>query len=101
MVYVVITSWWPLNKGQEVSDVYNKQVQELGTQDFIKSTPMWMKPCKKGLKSVTYNEIEEGKLEEAIQWLGTFMAGFSTIDGYGYKYDIMLSQQEALAAQQG
>ena len=101
MVYIVITSWWPLNKAQEISDIYNKQIQEMGTSDSIKSTAMWLKPDKKGGKTVAYNEIEEGKLEEALTWLNNFMQGFWVIDGYGYEYDFMLSQQETLAAQQG
>ena len=100
MVYVVITAWWPLNKGQESAEVYNKQLQDLGPNDFIKSNPMWMAPCKKGFKSVTYHEIEQGKLEEALLYLTNFMSGFNIIEGYGYKFDLMVSQQEMLAAQQ-
>lgn len=100
MVYIVITAWWPLNKSQEVTEIYNKQTQEMGTVDFIKSAQMWMKPCRKGGKSVTYNEIEEGKLEEAVTWLNTFMSAFWVIDGYGYEFDLMASQQELVAAQQ-
>jgi hypothetical protein len=61
---------------------------------------MWMAPCKKGMKSVTYNEIEQGKLDEALIYLANFMAGFNVIEGYGYKFDIMVSQQEMIAAQQ-
>ena len=68
--------------------------------DFIKSNAMWLKPCKTGIESVTYNEIEEGKLEQAINWLYTFMGAFAVIDGYGYEFDLMASQQELLAAQQ-
>ena len=101
MVYIVVTAWWPLNKAQEVTDIYNKQIQEMGPTDFIKSAQTWLKPSKKGGISVTYNEIEEGKLDEALTWFNNFMLGFWVIDGYGYKYDLMLSQQEVLAAQQG
>lgn len=101
MVYVVITSWWPLSKMQEVTDVYNKQLQELGTPDFLKSAQLWGKPSKKGAKAVTFNEIEEGKLEEALQHLGNFMSGFVSVEGYTYKLDLWYSQAEMLAAQQG
>ena len=100
MVYIVIKAWWPLIKNQEVNEIYNKQIQEMGTVDFIKSNAMWLKPCKTGIESVTYNEIEEGKLEEAINWLYTFMGAFAVIDAYGYEFDLMASQQELLAAQQ-
>ncbi|MHA2123345.1 MAG: hypothetical protein ACW990_19275, partial [Promethearchaeota archaeon] len=85
---------------QESTEVYNKQLQDLGAADFIKSNQMWMAPRKKGMKSVTYNEIEQGKLEEALAYLANFMGGFNVIEGYGYKFDIMVSQQEMLAAQQ-
>ncbi|MFX1344610.1 MAG: hypothetical protein ACFFAI_05860 [Promethearchaeota archaeon] len=100
MVYVVITAWWPFTKQQEVSDAYNKQIQESGGSDAIKSTPMWLKPCKKGWKSVTYNEIEQGKLEEALTYLSTFMTAFGSIEGYGFKFDLMVSQQEVIASTQ-
>ena len=100
MVYVVITAWYPLNKAQQVNEIYNKQIQEMGSSGFIKSTPMWIKPCKTGMKTVTYNEIEEGKLEEAITWLLRFMGPFGVVDGYGYDFDLMASQQELIAATQ-
>ncbi|MHA2400973.1 MAG: hypothetical protein ACXADU_19060 [Promethearchaeota archaeon] len=101
MVYVVITAWWPLDKQQDVSNAYNKQLQDQPTPDYIKSAQMWLKPCKKGWKSVTYNEVEQGKLEEGLLYLATFMNAFISIKGYGYKFDLMVSQQEALAGQQG
>lgn len=101
MVSIVITSWWPLNKQQEVSDAYNKQLQEQPAPEYLKSARMWLKPCKKGWKSVTYNEVEQGKLEDGLNYLSIFMGAFVQIEGYGFKFDLMVSQQEALASQQG
>ncbi|MFX0082393.1 MAG: hypothetical protein ACFE94_11645 [Candidatus Hodarchaeota archaeon] len=39
-------------------------------------------------------------LEEALTYITRFLAGFHVIEGYIYKYDLMVSEAEILAVQQ-
>jgi len=101
MVQLVITSWWPITKADEVQKKFLEISQEKGQSPAIESSNMYISPCKTGWMSRSYNNINQGKLEEALTFLATFMTGFNTIEGYGYKFSFAITPEEAAAAQQG
>ncbi len=67
----------------------------------IKSSTMYISSCKRGWKNTSYNEVEQGNIEEALTFLSEFLAGFNTIEGYSYKFSFAVSAEELAAAQQG
>jgi len=101
MVHIAITSWYPYSKNEEVQNTYNKQFQESGLPSGVKSMKIYVKPSRRGIQITTYLEIEEGKMDEALVSINEFLVVFHGIEGYNYEWDIVLSQEEALAAQQG
>ena len=95
-VHLAIHSWYPYSKVQEVQTRLAQIAEEKGTTNAIKSTLSFSSATEKGFHSVAYHEIEEGNLEEALNFLGEFMSGFWTIEGYSYRYDFALSPKEAV-----
>ena len=96
LAHIAIYAWHPFSKIQEVQTRLAEISEEKGTTTAIKSTLSWSSATEKGMHTVTYHEIEEGKVEEALNWLGAFMSGFWTIEGYSYRIDFALSPQESL-----
>ena len=94
--HIAIHSWHPFSKTQEVQTRFAQIAEEKGTTTAIKSTLQFSSATEKGFHNVSYHEIEEGNLEEAMNFLGEFMSGFWSIEGYSYRIDIALSPKEAL-----
>lgn len=97
MAHIVITSWWPYSKGEEVQKKWDETLPRF--QAVVKSFKYYFKPVKIGIRAMGFFEIEQGRLEEAITTVTALAAEFTTIEGYTYKYDIQTSMEEALAAQ--
>jgi hypothetical protein len=101
MVQIVITSWWPMTKAEEVQKKFLEISQEKGQSPAIKSSTMYISGCKAGWKNKSYNEVEQGNIEEALNFLADFMQGFNVIEGYSYKFGFAVTPEEIAAAQQG
>ena len=95
-VHLAIHSWYPFSKVQEVQSRLAQIAEEKGTTTAIKSTLSFSSATEKGFYAIAYHEIEEGNLEEALNFLGEFMSGFWTIEGYSYRFDFALSPKEAV-----
>ncbi|MHA2009985.1 MAG: hypothetical protein ACXACY_14355 [Candidatus Hodarchaeales archaeon] len=100
MVHIEVTSWYPIIKNQEVTDKYLELMQDPGVPSAVKSFKIYVKATRRGYEIKSYLEIEPGKLEEAFTDLGVFMSGLTEIEGYNIEYGIVLSIEEAMAAQQ-
>ena len=51
---------------------------------------------RKGIKVVSITEVKEGKLQEALTWVGTRMISFQSIKGFEYKIRLWSTVVEAL-----
>ncbi|MHA2391003.1 MAG: hypothetical protein ACXAEX_03465 [Promethearchaeota archaeon] len=100
MVHIEVTSWFPALKNQEVTDKYLALMQDPGMPSAVKSFKIFSKPHRKGIQTMAFLEIEPGKMDEVFTELGPIMDAFSEIEGYSYEYDIALSIEESMAAQQ-
>jgi hypothetical protein len=97
MTHIVVTSWWPYSKGEEVTNKWNETIARF--QAVVKSFKYFFKPVKKGVRAMGFFEIEQGKLEEAMATIYNLAMEFTTIEGYTFEMDTQLSLEEALAAQ--
>lgn len=100
MIQVVITSWWPLHKVDEIQKHYTKTQKEKGATSVIKSVSFYFSTVKEGGKIVSYHDIEEGKLEEALLFLIQFMATYHGIKGFSYEFSFAYTPEDIAAAQQ-
>jgi hypothetical protein len=88
---IVIYSWYPASKAQEVQTRFGEISEEKGQSSAIKSVRSYTSVGENGAQVAAYHEVEEGNIEEAIRFLSEFMSGFWSIDGYRYRFDFALS----------
>ncbi|MHA1931093.1 MAG: hypothetical protein ACW96X_01050 [Promethearchaeota archaeon] len=97
MTHIVVTSWWPYSKTEEVTSKWNEILPRFTAS--AKSVKYFFKPVKKGVRAMGFFEIEEGKFEDSYTALYTLAMEFTEIDGYTFEMDTQLSLEEAQAAQ--
>jgi len=98
MPYIVITAWFPLNKGTEAAEKYvedrknNPPDRSLG-KEILQGV---LKVKGEKVKSISVTQVKEGKLEEAIINTQKSMLVYHDIEGYAYEIEVFLSFAEAL-----
>ena len=96
MPYMVVTSWVPLGKIKEAVEVYI-EVRKKFPPDRSLGKELIQGIAKiegNKARTLTINEVKEGKLEEAILRQQEAMVMFHDIEGYEYSIDILLSFAE-------
>jgi hypothetical protein len=96
LAHIVIHSWYPAGKLQEVWTRFGEISQEKGQTESIKSVKSFTSTGEKGIHVAAYHEVEEGGVEEALLFLLEFMAGFATIEGYRYRFDFAMTPEEIM-----
>ena len=99
MPYLVLTAWYPTHKVPEVLKIlpellkkYPPSVlEELGETAVNQATTT----TEKGLKAMSFYEIKEGKLEEALITAKKAVAMFQPVEGYEYTIEIWSTFTEA------
>ena len=97
MVHIVLTSWWPLPLNDKISEKWAQLSPQI--QPLLKSMKIYFMGVKAGVQATGYNEVEDGKMEEAYNALFSAANELSTIEGYTYQLSIQLSWEEVQAAQ--
>ena len=100
MAQIVIKSWCPLHKMSEAQETFARVSKEKGQTDSIKKVTFYYTVCKEGGKTVSYHDIEQGKLEEALTFLVDFMSGYHGLEGFSYEFTLAASQEDMAAAAQ-
>ncbi len=98
MPYIIVTSWFPLNKGTEVAKKYSEERKEFPpdkslTKEVIQSA---LKVEKNKIKAMYVAEVKEGKLDEALTRQQNALLMYHDIDGYEYTIEIFFNIVEAM-----
>lgn len=99
MPFLVITAWYPTHKVSDVIKVYPEMLKkyppssltefgEIAVNNAVTAT-------EKGLKTMSFYDIKEGKLEEALKTARSALAMFQSIEGYEYKVEVWSTITEA------
>ena len=100
MPYLFVYQWYPAHK---TLDVVKKslemlpnfpQDESLGTQ-IIQTA---VNTDKKGVKTLSAWEVNEGKLDALITRIAPFYAGLHGIEGFGYSIETWMTITEAMSA---
>ena len=97
MTHIVLTSWWPYSKGEEVQNKYYEILPRF--QAVVKSIKIYFKNVKVGMRGMVFFEIEQGKLEEAMTTINALAAEITAIEGFTFEIETQVSLEEALANQ--
>ena len=100
MPYIILSAWYPTDI---VTEVTNKYLEVLEKMPFDRSLgketiQVAVSSGKRGIKVLSIMEVKEGKLQEALTWVGDRMVPFQSIKGFEYKTRIWSTIFEALDA---
>jgi len=99
MPYVLVTSKFPLNKGNEGAKVYVASIKEFRkaqrplTKELV---PLAVKATDDGIESISVHDVKEGKLEEFLLLQQKYMVKYHDIEGYKYTIEVRFKATEAL-----
>jgi len=97
MTYIVVTAWFPLDKGGESAEKYVESRKQFPPdRSLFKEVLQGMVKVKRRMiKSISVLEVKEGKLDETLKWEQNSMILFHDIPGYAYKIEVFFSFAEA------
>jgi len=99
MPYVVTTSIFPLDKGNEVAKIYVESIKEFRSKqrELTKEiVPNAIKATNDGIESISVHDVKEGKLEEFLMLEQNYMVNYHNIPGYKYRTEVRFKVTEAL-----
>jgi hypothetical protein len=88
MPYIIIHCWYPNHLADEVAKKYLETMEKYPPDESLAKTivPAAVSSTRKGLKTITIDEVERQKLGDALERDALFMAEFRNINGF--KYDV-------------
>ena len=99
MVYLIIKSFYPSHKAEEVTQVYQEMLKkyppDLSLSDRV--VPVAGRGTEKGLESMSVQKLKEGKFDEVAKRTMLSMAMFHKIDGFEYSVEVWSTIEESLA----
>jgi hypothetical protein len=97
-MYLLLTVWWPVNKGLEVGKKALEAAEKFPADESISKMVLdaGIMRTKNGIKAIQVQEVMEGKLEQAITRINEFIAFLSEIEGVNTRIDTMATSAEAM-----
>jgi len=98
MVLLMITTWYPPEKEDEVNKIYLSLPEKYPVDESLGTTlvPLGVKSTKEGTKVIVVFEVAKGKFDDAMEQVLKSLREFRHIEGYRYEIETMLSQAEAM-----
>lgn len=96
MRLIMVTSWYPPNKAAEVAKKFLEVNEKIPQKPFEKSWLAGVKADEDGLKTVWLTEIEDGKLEEALDMTNRRLVEYIGIEGYRFKIETLMTFEYAM-----
>jgi len=98
MPYIVVTGWYPTDIGEEIVNKYFEMLKQYPFDRSLgkETIPVAATTNKRGIKVLSVMDVKEGKLEDALTWIGSRMLLFQSIKGYEYKVRVWSTVVEAL-----
>ena len=96
--YIVVTAWFPLNKGTETAEKYIEERKAFPPdKSLVKElVANALKVERDKVKSIYIAEVKEGKLNEALTRQQNAMIMYHDIEGYEYTIDVYFNIVEAM-----
>jgi hypothetical protein len=99
MVYIVVNSWYPSHKTEEVNERYMEMLEKYPPDASLAEqvVPIAARATKDGLEVMSISLVKEGKFDQALARIGSACAMFGNIEGYEYSIVVWVTLQEAQA----
>ena len=103
MVYVVLKSYYPTNKVEEVLKIFMELVKKYPPDDSIAETLIRGagKPTENGAEGMSIWKLKEGKFDLMAKRIMSAMAMFNNVEGFGWTVELWSTAEESMGAQAG
>ena len=102
VVYIVLKSFYPTNKVEEVQKIYMELVKKYPPDDSIAETLIRGagKASEKGYEGMSIWKVKEGKFDPMVIRIMKAMSMFNNIEEFGWSVDVWATPEETLKAGQ-
>jgi hypothetical protein len=98
MPYVLIKTWFPPHKSEEVANVYLEELKKYPPDRSLgKSLATAIRANENGIMSIEIFDVKEGKLEESINHYQNVQVMYHKIEGFKYEIEVWRTAVEAMA----
>ena len=99
MVYVIIKSFYPSHKAEEVAQVYQEMLKKYPPDRSLSElvVPVAGRATEKGIEGMSIQKLKEGKFDEVAKRTMAALAMFHKIEGYEYSVEVWSTLEESLA----
>ena len=98
MVYIVVESWYPYNKSEEVRDKFFEVEKEYPEDPALsKRLLIAFRAVKEGVNAFAVFDVKDGKYKEAVMRLAQAMRIYTEVEGYKYEMRSYITLAEGLA----
>ena len=98
MPYIVVRSWYPNNKADEVAKKYMEVIEKYPPDESLTKevVPVAVNVNKDGIETISIDEVERQKVGDALNRAGRILAEFRNISEYNYEIKTWAKVEEAL-----
>ena len=98
MPYLITRCWYPLHKAGEPGKIYLEAMEKYPPDESISKpiVPAAVTSTKKGIQSISVDEVESQKVGEAYARALQTMVEFRSIEGFSYEIKVWSKVEEAL-----
>ncbi|MFX0043439.1 MAG: hypothetical protein ACFE8L_11045 [Candidatus Hodarchaeota archaeon] len=99
MVYVVLKSYYPTNKAEEVLKIFMELVKKYPPDDSIAETLIRGAgtATEEGYKSMSIWKVKEGQFDKLAKRIMGAMSMFNNVEGFGWKVRVWSTFEESAA----
>jgi hypothetical protein len=98
MPYLITRCWYPHHLADEVAKKYIETMEKYPPDESLAKTvvPAAVSSTRKGIQTITIDEVERQKLGDALKHDSLFMAEFRKIEGFSYEIRPWSNLEEAM-----
>ena len=98
MVYLIIESWYPFGKTDEVRNKFFEVEKEYPEDpNLAKRLLIAFRAVKEGVNALSIYDVKDGKYKETLIRLAKSMRLFTEVEGYKYEMRSYITLAEGLA----
>ncbi|MFW9949487.1 MAG: hypothetical protein ACFFKA_05115 [Candidatus Thorarchaeota archaeon] len=100
MVYIVIKTFYPSHKNEEVTQVYQEVFKKYPPDPSLSEhvVPVAGRGTEKGIESMNIQKLKKGAFDEVSKRIMGAMSMFHKVEGFEYSVEIWSTLEESLAA---
>ena len=99
MVYVVLKSFYPTHKGEEIGKIYMEMLKKYPPDESVAESLVRSagRPSEKGSEAMSIYKVKEGQFDKLAKNIMGAMSMYNNIEGFGWTVELWATQEEIMA----